>query len=113
MTQRLVAIAVFAGDDPDLDVERAADELRRAGFQVTCMPDKFIARLSHPFDNFIEAIKEVDCDDPEIIDTMIAAMFCQVERVVSPCGGYCNECGPVDPVHVPFIDLFDPGETNG
>src|SRR5215467_1131537 len=111
---KLVAIIAFSGNfadpeftnDPelacDLDPDRAADELRQAGYEVHRLPKKYFGRLSHPLDDFIEAtIIITGSYDLSVLD----AVWEQVQAIVSPYGGDCAECGPVED-HVPFGDLF-------
>ena len=113
-TKMLVAIIVFAGGfgDPDftndlerdfdVDPDRAADELRQAGYEVHRLPKKYSARLTHPLDDFIEATIPGP-DDPSVID----AVMKQVQAIVWQYGGCCDECGPMEPGHVPFADLVE------
>jgi hypothetical protein len=110
--QRLMASVAFSGgfgdpeftNDPDneivLDVDRAAAELREAGYEVLRLPDKYRGHLTHPLDDLIEAIT-VGPDDPK---AMVAIMH-DVDSIVAQYGGCCHECGPIDPDHVPFADL--------
>src|SRR5262249_1354751 len=113
MITKLVAIVAFAGDfgDPEytndaernceLDVDRAAFELRQAGYEVTRLPDRLGGRLAHPLDDFIEAYIEGP-DDPKVI----RAIMKEVDAIVGRYGGECFECGPIGPDHTPFADLF-------
>src|SRR5262245_58429974 len=113
MITKLVASVAFTGDfgDPEytndaernceLDVDRAADELRQAGYEVTRLPDRFGALLAHPLDDFIEAYIE-GADDVEVIH----AIMDEVNAIVERYGGLCFECGPIGPDHTPFADLF-------
>ena len=56
--QRIVVAITFAGGlDPD--PVAAADALRKAGYEVTMMPEKFRSSLGHPTDYFMEASIDV------------------------------------------------------
>lgn len=113
MTTKLVARVAFGGGlgDPEfthdvernceLDVDAAAAELRQAGYEVFRMPDKYSVLLAHPLDDFIEAIIEGPDDDK-----VIGAVFEEVNSIVDKYGGLCDECGPVEPDYVPFVDLI-------
>jgi hypothetical protein len=57
---QVIALVVFSGDMPEVDADRAAFELERAGYRVTRLPDKMVARLAHPLDDYLEAVIEVD-----------------------------------------------------
>lgn len=86
-----------------LDVDAAAAELRRAGYEVFRMPEKYGGLLAHPLDDFIEAHTHIEgADNDKVID----ALWNEVDAIVSKFGGLCWECGPIEPDHVPFADLF-------
>ena len=107
----------YEGDHP-LDVDAAA-ELRRAGYEVFRMPDKYGGLLAHPLDDFIEA----HIDLPQVRDwpplegsdddKVISAIQSEVDAIVSKFGGLCWEWGPIGPDHVPFVDLFPDPEGLG
>jgi hypothetical protein len=111
-TTKLLAIVAFSGEfgdpeftndperDCDLDPDRAAEELRQAGYEVHRLPKKYFGRLYHPLDDFIEATIPGP-DDPRVID----AVMKQVQAIVWQYGGCCDECGPMEPDHLPFADL--------
>lgn len=113
MTTKLMAVVAFGGglgdpeytNDPEceieLDPERAAAELRQAGYDVFLLPDKYSPRLAHPLDDFIEAVIEGP-DDPKVID----AIMSEVNAIVEKYGGLCMECGRAGKDYVPFADLF-------
>ena len=51
---KIMGTITFSGElDPD--PSNAAEALRRAGFEVTMMPERFRSRLTHPEDDFMEA----------------------------------------------------------
>ena len=115
MTTKLIAISAFGGEfgelnptkDPELgpvlDPERAAIELREAGYEASLYPDEFKGRLVHPLDNFIEAVITVPEDDPDVISSVMG----EVEDIVAKYGGFCDQCGPMEESHVPF-EFRDP-----
>ena len=84
----------------ELDPERAAAELRQAGYDVFRMPDKYSFQLAHPLDDFIEAV--IDGSDD---DKVIGAIMKEVDAIVERYGGLCRECGPIGRDYVPFADL--------
>jgi hypothetical protein len=99
----LRAFVAFSGNLVELDVDAAADALRKAGYRVYRLPGKYTTRLTHPLDDFIEAHTVADdCD--KVID----AIMDEVDGIVDPYGGWCVECGPVEPDNVPFAEMFDP-----
>ena len=91
--------------DFDLDADRAADELRRAGYEVRLLPNKYRARLVHPLDDFIEAII-FGPDNSKVIN----ATMKEVDAIVGKYGGVCLECGPIGRDYVPFADVFQDSE---
>lgn len=98
---KTMGIIAFAGDlDPD--PYGAATALRRAGFEVTIMPEKFRSRLAHPNDDFMEASIDGAYDD-EVVN----AIMQKIDAIVDRYGGLCYECGAMPPDHVPFEELFD------
>lgn len=114
-TKLMVSIAFGGGlGDPDftkkpericdLNPDLAATELRKAGYKVFLLPDKYACRLVHPLDDFIEAVT-MGPDDPKVI----YAMMDEVEAMVGKYGGVCIECGPIGRDYVPFADLFKDG----
>src|SRR5882672_6504690 len=79
--QQVIALVVLSGDLPEVDVDRAAFELERAGYRVTRLPDKMAARLHHPLDDFLEALIEIDGPaDNEVLDGIME----QVNAIVDP-----------------------------
>ena len=80
MQKRLMATVVFSGDlDPDPATAAAA--LRKAGYEVVTMPEKFRKPLDHPRDNFMEVTKRIVGDE---VEQAIDAMMADVEVLV--CG---------------------------
>ena len=92
---RIMGAIAFSGElNPD--PSGAAAALRRAGFEVTMMPEKFRSRLTHPEDDFMEA--SIDgIDDDKIVD----AIMDEIDAIVERCGGLCCECGPIPSDYVP------------
>ena len=103
---RLMVYVAFGGcsdtpwlDPPDPDT--AADELRRAGYEVHRMP------ANHPIllddlDDHIEAVIE-GTDDRKIIH----ATMREVDGIVDRYGGCVIEGGAIGPDYVPFKELFE------
>jgi hypothetical protein len=110
----LMAKVAFSGEfgDPEwttadwpeveLDVDAAADELRKAGYEVYRLPDKYGGRLAHPLDDFLE-LRIEGVDD----DTLMKAIMDEVNAIVDRYGGLCDECGPIEPDRTPFADFID------
>jgi hypothetical protein len=62
MTTKLMATVAFSGDfgaasadwpEIALDVDAAADELWKAGFEVRRLPNNYRGRFAHPLDDFL------------------------------------------------------------
>jgi hypothetical protein len=105
MTQqtKFSALVAFGGDCDNVDPDQAADELRRAGYEVRRLPDKYRRLLDHPRDDFLEVI--FPCvDDPKAINFV----WKEIDRIANPYAGCCDECGPLDPDDERFADLFAP-----
>ena len=102
MTAKLMALLAFAGDSEGIDVDRAADELRRAGYTVHRLPDSIRRRISVSGDDFLEAHLE-GSDDPKVVD----AMEREVDAIARKYGWDCVESGPIERDHVPFAELFE------
>jgi hypothetical protein len=99
MKKKLMAYIAFSGGcEPDPD--SAAQDLRRAGYEVFRMPERHPI-LAHPLDDHIECVIE-SSDDSKIID----AVFSEINAIVDQYGGTCIECGPVAADYVPFEQLF-------
>jgi hypothetical protein len=102
---RLMVYVAFGGcsDLPHLeppDPDTAADEMRRAGYEVHRMP------ANHPIlcddlDDHIEAVIG-GADDDKIID----ATMREVAGIVDRYGGCVIEGGAIGPDYVPFKELF-------
>jgi hypothetical protein len=99
---RIIGTIAFSGElDPDLS--SAAIALRKAGFEVTMMPEECRSRLAHPEDYFMEASIHGTYDD-KIVD----AIMDEINAIVDDYGGLCCECGPIPSDHVPFEGIFQP-----
>lgn len=120
MIKLLIDVA-FGGECERRDPDRAAVELKRAGFKVVRVPEEFRPRLEDPLDDHSEvmiSVSEADyaafinapCDetgssrcDPR---RMVDALWLEVDRIVFPYGGSSSECGALPPGHVPFSRLW-------
>ena len=101
---RIMGSIAFAGSlDPDLN--GAAVALRRAGFELIMMPERFRAYVDHPDDYFMEASIAGSQDDESI-----RAIMNKINAIVGRYKGDCWECGPILSNHVPFEGLFDRAE---
>ena len=96
MQKRLMATVVFSGD---LDPDPAAAALRKAGYEVVTMPEKFRKPADHPRDDFMEVTKCIVGDE---VEQAIDAMMADVEFLVRGYGAVCNDCGQINEQHVPF-----------
>ena len=91
MTTKLVVCIGFSGvwiPGFGYDPERAATELRQAGYEVSRPPDADADPPGHPLDDYFLAIIEGE-DDPKIIE----AVRQEVEAIVAPYGGDIHEWG--------------------
>ena len=100
-TRIMGAICFAGGDDLAPDPSGAAVALRRAGFEVTIMPERFRPYLAEPVDYFMEASKAGTHDDESI-----RAIRNEISAIVDRYTGDCWECGPMLSDHVPFDGLF-------
>jgi len=118
--QRVIVVVNFGGESgfPN-DVDRAALELERAGFQVARLTDKLRATLYHPLDDFLEATIALDAGqetDDEAVDEIqeqvddeaIDDIKEQVRDIVCPYGGDIDGWGWLEPDHVPFGFFSEP-----
>src|SRR5262245_61874508 len=94
------SIAERPGDN---DPDGAAAALRRAGYQVTRMPQSFRSRLEFPLDDWMLVTTNVLTDN----DKVLIAVMREVGAVVDRYGGDFSECGPIPSDREPFADLFD------
>jgi hypothetical protein len=92
-----VAQVVFDGD-LELDVDGAAVALRRAGYTVHRMPEKYRPYLPKPHDDSLEVIT-ADCDVFTIHD--------KIDNIVNRYGGGYLMCGPVEPRYEPFAEFLE------
>jgi hypothetical protein len=104
-TRIMGAICFAGGDDLAPDPSGAAVALRRAGFEVTMMPERFRPYLAEPDDYFMEASKAGTHDDKSI-----RAIKNEISAIVGRYKGDCWEWGPILSDHVPFEGLFDKAE---
>ena len=106
-------LVAFDGDCEN-DVDRAALELERAGFQVARLTNELRATLDHPLDDFLEATIALDAGQ-EADDEAIDEICDQVSDIVLPHGGWVDEYGPLRPNHSPFsffgFSGFFPNDT--
>ena len=100
--QRIMGEVVFSSS-LDSDPIAAAAALRKAGYEVTTLPEEFRSRLEEPGNDFIEVSIDGYADD-KIIDVI----WNEIKAIVRQYGGLCDSCGPIAPSHVPFVDLFEP-----
>jgi hypothetical protein len=101
---QLEARIIFS-DGLDPDPEAATDALRKAGYQVIKMPEKFRSRLLYPRDYFLEVVKTVICDPEDCMDEA-GVMLDELNEIVDRYGAMADDCGPIDLKHPPFADLF-------
>jgi hypothetical protein len=99
MTAKIMGSITFA-DDHDADGAEIA--LRRAGYHVIRMPEKFRPLLCHPDDYFMEA--SIDGSDD---DKIVGAIMDEINAIVDQYGGHCDEVQSITPDHVPFEALFE------
>jgi hypothetical protein len=87
----------------DNDPDGAAAALRRAGYQVTRMPQSFRSRMEFPLDDWMLVTTDVLTDD----DNVWSAIMDEVGSIVRAYGGDFSECGPIPSDREPFAHLFD------
>jgi hypothetical protein len=91
---KMFVFVVFVNcPDPHTNVDQAARELEKAGFEVLRLPDVLVPTLGDPGDDFIEAYAEGS--DAE-------AMRDKAEAIVRKHGGDVDEWGAVAPNYSPF-----------
>jgi hypothetical protein len=96
---KVLAEIVFSGEH-DNDVEGAAEALRQVGFTVHRFPDERRDWLSHPRDDFLQAVRD------GAGDTM-GMMMRAVGGIVAPFGGWCECCSEIGDDFVPFTTGCD------
>jgi hypothetical protein len=100
----LLGAVAFGGNCDNLDVDRAVDELRKAGYEVHYMPDHYRSRMVHPLDEIVEVV--ISGEAATIVnEQFIAALWREVDAIVAPSGGLCDEFGAVEDDYVPFADV--------
>jgi hypothetical protein len=102
---KVMALAVFSRCD-ELDPDAAADALRKAGYTVQRLPPELSAQMLD-LDEFIEAHIEAPIDGRDD-NTIIDAIWSEVDAIVNRYGGEVAEGGRIGPEHVPFVEHFGP-----
>jgi predicted metal-dependent peptidase len=103
---RVIVVVAFSGNDEDLNVDRAALELEQCGYEVTRLPDELAARQTHPLDDVLEALIDVDGSvDGKVLD----AIMQEVYDIVDQYGGDVIKWGLLREGHVPFAEAFNLG----
>jgi hypothetical protein len=99
MTSKIVGIIGFSGNDKGRNPDACADALRAAGFAVTRMDERYNRLMEIPpgipGDEVMEAVKAGTVDD----------VWEEIDEIVEPFGGDCNEAGEISDDHIPFQDL--------
>jgi hypothetical protein len=106
---KIVGHIVFSGDlDDPPDPDAAEIELRKAGYTIARMPERFRPLLYHPLDYFVQAIAEGVVSDE---DKVVRAVMDEINHIVNGHGGNCMEGGFEAPDYDPsseFDLLFAP-----
>jgi hypothetical protein len=100
---RIGGYVAFGCDCDDFDPDGAAIALRRAGFDVMRMPERFRSRMEIPQDDFILVSTEATAGDEKVL----IAVMREISAIVDRYGGDLSECGPILSDHVPFEELFE------
>jgi hypothetical protein len=95
MSAKIIGIIRFSGDDRGRNPDACADALRAAGFAVTRMDDRFKRVLKIPGDEEMEATKTGTPGD----------VWKEIDKIIEPFGGDCQECGEISDDHIPFAGL--------
>ena len=66
------------------------------------MPERFRPLLADPRGDFMEATIVASDDD----DHAVECAWTVIDGIVEEYGGRCNECGPIEPEHIPFSEIF-------
>jgi hypothetical protein len=90
------AIVGFGGTDPNVDVDRAAFELERAGYKVHHCLSSHPVETIYDLDLWLVAIIEVDATHVDDDDERIDAIGERVDAIVTGYGGAVTECGLLD-----------------
>jgi hypothetical protein len=93
---KFVCTAIFSGNMPNVDVDRAVAELTKAGYTVVRLPEELRTTLDSPGDDFAEATFE--CPNEAVAE----CAFNEIGAIVAPYAGIYDDCGPMEPDHVPF-----------
>jgi len=106
---KIVGHIVFSGDfDDPPDADAAEIELRKAGYTVVRMPERFRPLLCHPLDYVMQAIAEGAISDE---DKVLRAVMDEIDHIVDGHGGTCMGGGFKAPDYDPsseFDRLFAP-----
>ena len=88
----------FNGCKPVLDIEQAAADLRRVGYEVHRMPEEYRKRLDITPDDHVEAVI-AGRDENEV--------WKEIDGIAERHGGLCDEYpGPIGSEYEPFADFF-------
>jgi hypothetical protein len=100
----IVGHIVFSGDlSPNPDA--AAIALRKAGYTVARMPERFRPRLYHPSDDFMLASTGGLVSDEYKV---ARAVIDEINAIVDGFGGTCDRCDIDPPAHaLSFDELFE------
>jgi len=112
MTKMMVTGLVSFSGELDPDVEGAMAELRRHGFGVVRMPEKFRPLLHLPRDDFVEVATtaNLSSDDYDKLTAherkIIEEFWGKVRAIADRYGGDADNFGPVQPGELPFAIVF-------
>jgi len=110
--RRKVTGTVIFSDGCNPDVEGAMAELRRHGFAVLRMPEKFRPLLYAPKDDFAQVWKPADLssDDygklPADEQEIVLAIMDEANDIVACFGAAADSFGPAQPGELPFVEVF-------
>ena len=109
--KRIMGLVTFDGER-DPDVEAAVAELRRAGFGVVRMEEKFRRLLHHPRDDFVEVsidaelssddLQKLSADERKIVDKFRQ----KVDAIVAGYRAEADSFGLAQPGELPLAVVF-------